>query len=183
MLPQTVAGDRIFVAHQFAQRALRDDLPAVHARAGAEIDNVIRAAHGFLIVFHDNQRVPARAKLSERGEELLVVTRMQTDGRLVENVENAAEVGAKLRREPDALRFAARERRHGAMKVQIAKPDFIEELQAFANFGKNIPRDDGFAPFEFCASEYGTGVLHGQRRERINCEWLLAQLNSHRARD
>jgi hypothetical protein len=183
MLAQAIAGNRIFVAQQFAQCALGDDLASMHARAGAEIDDVIGTAHGFLIVFDDNERVPARAKLSERGEELFIVARMQTDGRFVENVEHAAEVGTQLRREPDALRFAAGQRRDGTMKMQIAESDFSEEFQSFANFRKDIPRDDGFASFEFCASEDGAGVLHRQRGERIDREWLLAQLKSHRTRD
>jgi hypothetical protein len=41
---------------------------------------------------------------------------MQADGRLVEHVAHALQVRAELRREPDALRLAARERRRRAIE-------------------------------------------------------------------
>ena len=127
---------------QFTQRPRRDDLAAMHARARAEIDDVIRAAHRLLIVLHDDDaNCRARLQFLERGEQLLVIARMQADGRFVQDVKHAAEIGAQLRGEPDALRFAARKRRHAASELQIAEPDFVEEFQPLANLGQNIPRD------------------------------------------
>ena len=51
-------------------------------------------------------------------EQRCVVARMQADGRLVEHVEHAAQVGAELRGEPDALGFAAAERVGGAVELR-----------------------------------------------------------------
>src|SRR3546814_5402043 len=39
-----------------------------------------------------------------------------------------------LRREPDALRFAARERAAGAIEVEIIEPDIVEEAEPFEDF-------------------------------------------------
>ena len=47
----------------------------------------------------------------QRIEQHPVVARMQADGRLIKDVTDAAQVRAELRRQPDALRFAAGQRR------------------------------------------------------------------------
>ena len=92
------------------------DFAAAHARAGPEIDDVVGAANGVLVVFDDDQRVAVLRQLGQRIEQHLVVARMQADGGLVEHVTHALQVGAELRREPDALRFAARERGRGTIE-------------------------------------------------------------------
>ena len=48
----------------------------------------------------------------------------KTDGRFVENVADAAQVGAELRGQPDALGFAAGERVGAAVEGQIGQADF-----------------------------------------------------------
>jgi hypothetical protein len=50
-----------------------------------------------------------------RAEQSLVVARVEADGRFVEDVEHADQTAADLAGEPDALRFAAREGRGGAI--------------------------------------------------------------------
>ena len=96
---------------QLVDRACADDLAAAHAGAGAEVDHVVGAADGVLVVLDDHQRVAVATPSSrERVEQDRVVARMQADGRLVEHVAHAAQVRAELRREPDALRLAARQR-------------------------------------------------------------------------
>ena len=53
---------------QFLQRALGHHFAALHSRAGAEVDDVIRAAHRLLVVFDHDERVAARAQLLERSQ-------------------------------------------------------------------------------------------------------------------
>ena len=64
---QAFAGDRFGVAQQFAQRPGSDDFTAVNPRARAEVNDVIGAAHGFFIVFHDENGVAAVLELLQRG--------------------------------------------------------------------------------------------------------------------
>src|SRR3546814_12786683 len=63
--------------------------------------------------------------------EHVVVALVEADRGLVEDVEHARQAAADLRREPDALRFAARERAAGAIEVEIIEPDIVEEAAAF----------------------------------------------------
>ena len=145
---QALAGDGILVLHQFGQGSARDQPAAVHAGAGAKVDDVVGAAHRFLVVLDNDERVAARLELVQCAEQLLVVAGVQADGRLVQDVEDAAEVRAKLGRQPDPLRLAAGKGRHAAAKLEIAEANFIEELQAFANLGQDVARNGGFPPFE-----------------------------------
>ena len=66
---------------------------------------------------------------------------MQTDAGFIENVENASQTGADLRREPDALRFAAGKRAALAIQCEIAEPDLDEKLQTRANLADNVCYD------------------------------------------
>ena len=45
---------------------------------------------------------------------------MQADGGLIEHIADALQIGAQLRGEADALRFAARERGRSTVQCQIA---------------------------------------------------------------
>ena len=50
-------GDGAGAVHDLLQGACRNDFAAVDARAGANVHNIIRRAHGVLVVLHHNQRV------------------------------------------------------------------------------------------------------------------------------
>src|SRR6476659_1648878 len=63
---------------------------------------------------------------------------MQTDARFIENVENASQTGANLRRESYPLRFATGKRAALAIQGEIAKPDLHQKLQAGTNLADNV---------------------------------------------
>ena len=58
------AGDRRVVLHEFRGGALEDDLPAVFARSGSEIDDPVRRSNRLFIVFDHDDRVAEIAKSS-----------------------------------------------------------------------------------------------------------------------
>ena len=84
-----------------------DDFAAETARAGAEVDEVIRRGDGVFVVLDDDEGIALVAEGDEGFEEGGVVAWMETDGGFVEDVEDASEVGAELGGEADALGFAA----------------------------------------------------------------------------
>ena len=127
-LPREVAaGQRRRIPDHLRRRAGRDDLAAVLAGARAEVDQVVGGAHRALVVLDDDHRVAEVAKPLERPDQLRVVALVQADRGLVEDVEDADQAGADLRREPDPLRLAARERRRRPLERQVADPDRDEE--------------------------------------------------------
>ena len=118
-----------------------DDLAAVLAGARAEVDQVVGRAHRLLVVLDDEHRVAEVAQPLERRDQPRVVALVQADRRLVEDVEHADERRADLRRQPDALRLAARQRRRRAVHRQVADADVVEEAQALLDLAQDQPRD------------------------------------------
>jgi hypothetical protein len=78
----------------------------VHARAGPQVDDQVGPLHELVVVLDDDQRVALVAQREEGRDQPLVVARVQADARLVEDVEDAGEVGAELRGEADPLGLA-----------------------------------------------------------------------------
>ena len=99
-------------------RSLNDDRAAVDARAGPHLDDMVRGANRVLVVLDDDDRVADVAEPLERRDHLDVVLRVQADARLVQHVEHAHQPRADLGRQPDALRFSARERAERRLKLR-----------------------------------------------------------------
>ncbi len=116
---------------------------AKFAGAGAEIEDAVGGLDGVRVVFDDENGVAEIAKGFEDVDEALGVARMKTDGRLVENIERADQMGAERGGQLDALRFAAGERGGEAVESEVIEADFIEELQAGANFFEDFIGDFG----------------------------------------
>ena len=70
---------------------------------------MVGAEHRFFVMFDHQQGITHVAQILQRLQQLLVVPLMQTDARLIQDVKDADETRADLSREPDALRFAARQ--------------------------------------------------------------------------
>ena len=99
------------------------------ARAGANVDEIVRRAHGVLVVFDDDECVAQVAQLAQRGQQLFIVALVQTDGRLIQNIQHAHERRADLSREPDALALAAGQCGRRARKRQVLQADALQKLQ------------------------------------------------------
>ena len=138
---QELARDRRRIAHDLVDRADGDHLAAMLAGARAEIDDVIGGAHRLFVVLDDDHRVAEIAQLLERREQPRVVALMQSDRRLVEDVQHADEARADLRRQPNALRLAARERFGRAAEREVVESDVDEEAQPLAHFLENRAGD------------------------------------------
>src|SRR5690606_36231539 len=98
-----------------------------------------------LVVLDDDERVPEVAQARERLDEATVVALVQADARLVEDVEDAHEAGADLRREPDALRLAAGQRRGRALEREVVETDVEQEPEARVDLLEDLCRDRALA--------------------------------------
>ena len=115
-------------------RAFGDDMAAMDAGAGADIDHVVGGQDGVLVVLDDDHGVADVAQAPQRFEQAVIVALVQADRGLVEHVEHAGEARADLAGEPDALALAARQRAGIAAKRQIIEADIVEEAEALADF-------------------------------------------------
>ena len=176
---QTTPGLGILRALDVAQRSGRHDFAAVNSGARAKIDNVIRAPHRFFVVLDDDERVSFFAQRRQRVEQAQIIARMQTDGRLVEHVKDAAQIRAELRRQANPLRFAAAQRFGRTPEREITEPDVLHETQTLLNFRNEIGRDGLLRSAEFQLVD----LLRGFRWPK-DCELIDGvALHAHVARD
>ncbi len=124
--------ERLVLLH-LLRRALGDDVPAVLPRSRPHVDEPVRGAHHLLVVLDHEHGVPQVAQPLERADQLRVVALVQADRGLVEDVENADELRADLRRQAQPLRLAARERRGSPVELEVADTDVVEEGQPLAD--------------------------------------------------
>ena len=82
----------------------------------------------------DQYGVAQIAELQKRVEKPPVITLMQADRGLIENVHDADQSGADLAGEADALGFAAGQRLRAAVQRQIVEPDVSEEAERDCRF-------------------------------------------------
>ena len=114
-------------------RAFGDDLAAMDAGAGADIDHIVGGADGVLVMLDDDHGVAEVAQSFQRDQEARVVALMQPDRRLVEHVEHAGQAGADLRGKPDALALAAGQRAARPGQCQVIEPDIDQKFQPGAD--------------------------------------------------
>src|SRR5207253_9689500 len=109
------------MGQQLRQWAGGNEFTAAHTRAGAQIQDIIGVPDCVRIVFDDQDGIAEITQSMEGRKETIIVALMQTDARLVENVQHAYERSPDLRRQPDTLRLTAAERAALAVQGQIAK--------------------------------------------------------------
>ena len=144
-----------------------DQMAAGIARAGPEVHDEVGAANGLFVVLDDEHGVAEIAQLFERGEQAIVVARVQADGRLVQHVEHAAQARADLRGQANALRFAAGERGGRAVQAQIAEAHREQKIEALGNFRERRPATVALAQRQSIANaiDGGTRLADCQRGE------------------
>ncbi len=140
------AGERpVPVREQLRRLTLEDDVSAMLSGARPQVHDVVGGPDRLFVVLHDNDCVSQVAKARQRRQQAPIVALMQPDRRLVEHVEHAGEVGADLRRQPDALSFTAGQRGGAAIERQVTDADVIEESQTLANLAQHTPGHERFA--------------------------------------
>src|SRR5205085_2760543 len=115
----------------------------------------------------------------------LVVARMETNGRFIEDVEDATEIRAELGGEANALAFSTGERGDTTPKLQITEANFTKKFQAFANFREDVPSNQPGAAFYFKIPEKFGGGFDRHLGEGVDraSRGQVAELQSHGARD
>ena len=142
-----------------------DDFSAFDSSAGTEVDEVAGGADGVFIVFDEEEGVSLFSECVKGAEEGGVVAGMKADGGFVEDVEDALEIGAELRGEADALGLAAGESGGGAVELEVAESNLIEEVEALHNLGENVTADLEIASGKFEGLGFLKSILDGKSGE------------------
>ena len=134
------------------------------ARAGPDIDHTVRRTDRVLVVLDDNHGVSHIPEVLQRREQLVVVSLMEADARLIEDVRDADKSGADLCREADPLRLSAGEGRGRPAQRQVVEADVIQELHARADLLQNLVADCLLMLRELQPVQEFQELRHGQIR-------------------
>ena len=143
--PQEGAGDRAWLGEQDLERPVGDDLAAVLARAGPDVEDPVGRPDRLLVVLDDEDRVAEVAQPGQGRDELGVVLLVEPDRRLVEDVQDAHQAGPDLGRQPDPLGLAAGQRLARPVDRQVVEPDVDEEAEAGGDLLDDLPGDRALA--------------------------------------
>ena len=103
---QIHTGDGVLIGHNFGWCALGHYVAAVDPGPRTDVENIVRLADRFLVVFNHDHGIALITQVFKRCQKTVIVALVQTDGRLVQHIQHARQAGADLRREPDPLAFA-----------------------------------------------------------------------------
>src|SRR5690242_20669850 len=107
---------------------------------------------------------------------------MQSDGRLVEHIKYTGQPGTDLRREPDALAFAARQGPRSARQSEIVQTDIVEEFQPRPDFLEDACGDFRLLLVEFLVDVAKPLVSVADRLVAHLADVLAADLHAERFR-
>ena len=79
----------------------------MHTGTGAYVHDIVRAAHGVLVVLDHNDRISQIPQVFQGSNEFVVVPLMQADRGLVQHIEHTGQGAADLGGQADALALAA----------------------------------------------------------------------------
>ena len=170
LAPGDVArGERVRRLLELGLRAVEDDLAAAVAGARPQLDDVIGRGDELAIVLDHHHGVAGLGELPAQVGEPCGITRVQSDGRLVQDVEGADQLRAQLVREVDPLGFAPREGSRLPGEREVAEPDAKEEGELGVELAQDLPRDDRLPRGEPEVSEETSGRVdreHGELGDR-----------------
>ena len=118
-----------------------NDLTAVDTGTGADVHDIIRLPHCILVMLHHDQSVAKVAQTLHRGDQLIIVTLVQTDARLVQHIQHTGQGAADLGCQTDALALTAGQRGCTAGERQIAKAHTFQKTKPLLHLFKDRRTD------------------------------------------
>ena len=138
---QVARRDRPPVCNEFLLWRSTDYLTAFFTRQRTQFDQIVGGLHHLAVVFDDDHRVALDCQLSQNAGERRGVTRVETDGRFVEDVERADQTGAELIGQGCSLGLSSRERAGLAGECQIAEAHAEEKAKLGRQLSENVAGD------------------------------------------
>ena len=126
---EVLAGQRVVARHDVFNRAGAHHLPAVLAGARTHVHDPVGGAHRVLVVLHDQHGIAEVTQVEQCAQQTGVVALVQADAGLVQDVHHAHQLRADLRRQANALRFAAAEAGGLPIQGQVVETDVVQEAQ------------------------------------------------------
>ena len=109
---------------------LGHDLPAMHARSGSEVDDMVTGADRVFIVFDDQYRIAEIAQMAQRLNQSFVIALMQADRGFIEHIHDPGQTRTNLASQSDSLTFAARKGLGWAVEGKVIEAHVHKKAQS-----------------------------------------------------
>ena len=110
------------------------DFTATHTRTRAKVDQVIAGPHRVFVVLDNDDRVAKIAQIFKCADQSIIVARVKTDRRFVQDVQHTHQSRTDLPRQSNPLALTAGKCWSGSIERQIVQPHVQQESQTVANF-------------------------------------------------
>jgi len=124
--------------------AIKHNLAALLARAGAHVDHAVCCQHHRRVMLHHHQRVARIAQALHGHDDAVHVARVQADAGFVQYEQGVDQRGAQCCGQVDALDFAAAQGAALAVQGEVADADVAQVLQSGADFFEQELEGFGF---------------------------------------
>ena len=131
------------------RRADGHDLATPDTGTGSEVDHQVGGAHRVFVVFDHDHGIALVAEPLESCQQAVIVTRVEADRRLVENVKHSHEAAPDLSGESNSLRLPSREGWCSAIERQIFESHVGQERESSPDFLGHFSGD-----FVLCRIQY-----------------------------
>src|SRR5207247_7657662 len=125
---QIPSGQGLRVPLDILHRACHHDVTALPSGSGSQVDDTVGAANGFLIVFHDENRVTHVPQLFQGIQQAPIIARVQSYGRLIQEVEHPAELRPDLSGKAYPLPLSPGTRGKSSVQRTLVDPDVEKDL-------------------------------------------------------
>ena len=150
------------MAQHLLRGALEDHQAPFPAGARAHVHHVVGLQDGLGVVLHHHHGVAQVPEGLQGGEQFPGVPGMQADAGLIQDVEDAAQLGADLGGQADALGLAAGQGAGGPVQGEVVQAHLLQEAEAFGDLLEDAAGDLGLAGGEFQGDEPAQGPGHGE---------------------
>ena len=100
-------------------------------------------------MLHNNHRIAGVAEGFEGMNEFVIITLMETNARLIKDIQHIHQLAANLRGKPNALRLAARKSLRRTVKAQVVETNIVHKAHAGLDFFQNFGRYSALTVSEF----------------------------------
>ena len=156
------AGQGTAVFQELLRAALKDHLAPFPAGPRPHVHHVVGLEDGLGVVLHHHHGVAQVPQHLQGIEEFLGIPGMQADAGLIQDVEDAAELGADLGGQPDALAFPAGQGAGGPVQGEVVQAYFLQKPEALGDLLEEPAGDLDLAGAEVQRDEPAQGPGHGE---------------------
>ena len=124
-MQQVAPSLRLRLVGDVLHRTLTHQPPAALTRARPNVNDVVGTANGVFVMLHHHQGVALLAEQMQGVQQNLVVACVQANRGLVQHIANTLQVAAQLRRQANALRLTAAQRRCATVEREVVQAHLL----------------------------------------------------------